>query len=1095
MNEKETNNLNNIPNKSSLNNINNINNKIEISLLEEYLKCPICNTLYDSDSHLPFVIKCGHSFCKQCISNNSNKKCPFDNLMNAFELYIQNIQLEIIINKLIHNFNNKNIQSQKQIVYIKPDIKKNINIYNEENEENINGINNENPNRKQSNSESEKKVNNDYNINYEQNSPIYNKQSNIMKNKINSNDKNDENIIIKNDENTLNFHHSKNNSEEKNNIKISDKNIDNINEFNIEEDFKFEDEKICGMKMNESIETIPIFEETIFSIKEDFNELLTKNEIYKKRIIINSNTNINNNEQNKNNIKANYNNNKSPCKKIIIKDNINNNSNSKNNSNNNNNINNNFFNEINKRMLIEDMGLTISKQHKGSSNFNIGVNSEKEICTNEIRQLTESNNNTEKKIKENRTFQNFFNSANTNKNNSNSNTNSNNNNTTNNKNIKNIFDNIQSASSKPSISNNLNILEKKNENKNNNMDLIVGNTLIKNRVKNNKDINNDLLKNKIIKNHNSIGEKRSDRKYIKVRASSKISKKKQNIIQNNNNSDNDEEIISKKNYPKNKNKTINQIKVIPKRENTYYVNITKNNNINKCINLSTLYSKKKIISHHNNGSINNSGMSLEKYINGRNSFSKKQKYIEIKRKETFSQTNHGNKLFNHNINSLISPEKNKKMNIIVNTNEEKNNTLNDEIENKTINLNKPGNLYNDNKTDIKENNFKDINENNKNSDNKINSFNNLNCEKSNNSNNNINNNLIEQKNLDVKDIQKNKEINKSRSQSTNNKSIINNKIYVSQNMTLKNNNNNNQDLNIFSSSKNILLTKNEMINKLKKEYESLSFKDKLLENKIIYDDFFEISIENSIISEIITNKDFNPNLFSIKFIENDSIFLGLFEKDLITPKKGILLTVNGEYYEGEFMNGKKDGKGKLLYKNGTEYIGYFKNNKHNGYGQLTQIDGEIFQGEWKDGKINGNGTRFHSNGDKYIGNYVNNIRNGYGYYIFSNGDSYEGNWKDGKANGQGVFKFNNGNIYEGEFKDNLISGKGKFTLKNGDIYTGNFVNGLINGKGTMENNKGEKYVGFFLNGKKNGMGKLMNKNGKIIQQGSWRTDIFLGKGE
>ena len=124
MNENEIINFNILSNKSSSNNININNNKIDKSLLEEQLKCPICNNLYDTDLHSPFVIKCGHSFCKQCISNNTNNKCPIDNITNAFELNIKNIQLEIIINKFIYN-NNKIIQTPKQMIYVKPDIKRN----------------------------------------------------------------------------------------------------------------------------------------------------------------------------------------------------------------------------------------------------------------------------------------------------------------------------------------------------------------------------------------------------------------------------------------------------------------------------------------------------------------------------------------------------------------------------------------------------------------------------------------------------------------------------------------------------------------------------------------------------------------------------------------------------------------------------------------------------------------------------------------------------------------------------------------------------------------------------------------------------------
>ena len=47
------------------------------------------------------------------------------------------------------------------------------------------------------------------------------------------------------------------------------------------------------MQVTETIGTIPIFEEKSLtnSIQEDFNDLLNKNEIYKKRIINNRNQN------------------------------------------------------------------------------------------------------------------------------------------------------------------------------------------------------------------------------------------------------------------------------------------------------------------------------------------------------------------------------------------------------------------------------------------------------------------------------------------------------------------------------------------------------------------------------------------------------------------------------------------------------------------------------------------------------------------------------------------------------------------------------------------------------------------------------------
>jgi hypothetical protein len=246
-----------------------------------------------------------------------------------------------------------------------------------------------------------------------------------------------------------------------------------------------------------------------------------------------------------------------------------------------------------------------------------------------------------------------------------------------------------------------------------------------------------------------------------------------------------------------------------------------------------------------------------------------------------------------------------------------------------------------------------------------------------------------------------------------------------------------------------------IITKLTKKFESLFDKENTSINEEKYNkykNYFSKMIISPYLSKMLQE---NPEKeIKITLLNNgEDLFIGFLDENnkypIPNPLSGILFTKKGEYYEGTFVNGQREGQGKIIYKNGTIYEGALKQNKHHGFGKLTQLDGEIFIGEWKEGKIHGSGKRFHSNGDKYIGNYVNNIRSGKGHYTFANGDSYEGNWSNGKANGKGKFMFKNGNIYEGEFKNNIISGKGTYTTKNGDIYIGNFINGLINGKGTL----------------------------------------------
>ena len=241
------------------------NNIIYKSIIEELLKCDICNNLFDITIRKPLMSKCGHTFCKQCLIRNNNKICPLETtkkLKIKYELCIPNLKIESIVKKLINiNPLTQTSINQKQILHIKPEIKKNSNSKN-----------------------SKKKVSNNIN---EINScfKIKNINNNINNNNNNYNNNNNININI----NKINlYNHNENakkNTENNNIIKnISSEINDNLNSPQIEEEiilnddkFLFEDDNIL---INDTIETIPMNEEKSFenkSFKEDINELLLKN--------------------------------------------------------------------------------------------------------------------------------------------------------------------------------------------------------------------------------------------------------------------------------------------------------------------------------------------------------------------------------------------------------------------------------------------------------------------------------------------------------------------------------------------------------------------------------------------------------------------------------------------------------------------------------------------------------------------------------------------------------------------------------------------------------------------------------------------------
>ena len=260
--------LNSFNNKNSSNQSENVNSKeenssnyIEKSFLAKLLKCDICNNIFDSYIHIPMIAKCGHTFCKKCIlknnveneQENNCKSCPLDNIQNIFniETCIINLRVELLIKK-IFNLSPLSIPAQqqnilqKQIVYTKPDIKKTRN-----NQNNNNNLNIHSPiNRK-------------------------NEEYGYKNIEINSNDNSKKRINIDDENDGLN----------------SPKVEDEIN-INSENKFIFEDEKINGVIINETIDTIPLYDEKSFgnvSFKEDVNELFAKNNISIKKPLLNDN--------------------------------------------------------------------------------------------------------------------------------------------------------------------------------------------------------------------------------------------------------------------------------------------------------------------------------------------------------------------------------------------------------------------------------------------------------------------------------------------------------------------------------------------------------------------------------------------------------------------------------------------------------------------------------------------------------------------------------------------------------------------------------------------------------------------------------------
>ena len=87
---------------------------------------------------------------------------------------------------------------------------------------------------------------------------------------------------------------------------------------------------------------------------------------------------------------------------------------------------------------------------------------------------------------------------------------------------------------------------------------------------------------------------------------------------------------------------------------------------------------------------------------------------------------------------------------------------------------------------------------------------------------------------------------------------------------------------------------------------------------------------------------------------------------------------DGNKYEGELINGKRNGFGTYYFSSGSKYVGEWKNNLFEGQGKMYYFNGNVYSGSWEKGQKHGNGTMTSKNGNVYNGQWVNDQREGFG---------------------------------------------------------------------------------------------------------------------
>ena len=229
--------------------------------------------------------------------------------------------------------------------------------------------------------------------------------------------------------------------------------------------------------------------------------------------------------------------------------------------------------------------------------------------------------------------------------------------------------------------------------------------------------------------------------------------------------------------------------------------------------------------------------------------------------------------------------------------------------------------------------------------------------------------------------------------------------------------------------------------------------------------------------------------------------------------KGFVKEYNSQKYtlnfEGEYINGKRNGKGKEYdyYDGKLLFEGEYLNGLRVGKGKNYCKEKIEYEGEYLYGKRHGEGKEYYSNGNlKFKGHYLYGYRIKGKFYV-NNRLEFEGEYLYNKKwNGRGydengniIYELINGNgesreyddkedlTFEGEYVNGYKNGKGKEYNYNGKIlFEGEYVNGNREGKGKEYYNDGIlEFEGEYSNGKKHGKGKEYYLDGHLKFQGEY----------
>jgi hypothetical protein len=195
---------------------------------------------------------------------------------------------------------------------------------------------------------------------------------------------------------------------------------------------------------------------------------------------------------------------------------------------------------------------------------------------------------------------------------------------------------------------------------------------------------------------------------------------------------------------------------------------------------------------------------------------------------------------------------------------------------------------------------------------------------------------------------------------------------------------------------------------------------------------------------------------------------------------------NGAVYDGNAVNGKKEGRGVSTLSDGSVHNGHFAKGKEEGFGTLIRPDGAKYRGQFRKGLKDGYGIMLWKD-RTYDGQWIKGKPHGQGRVVWSNGTVFTGEFQQGKYDGLGVYIWPSGKKFVGRWQHGIKTGHGLYTWPSGKKYDGEYRDGLKDGYGRMSWADGSTYCGGFKRDQQCGRGVQIDADGQVIHCGLWKN--------